>query len=177
MRMRPFAVCNVKTLLRISNRYLVLHPDFDHEPKPGDQLREKAHKFARMAQLCEKEKKHLFGKGDPAAAHAKIAEIKKWHQKMHEANAAAAEEIFNTRNSKDSECILDLHGLYKVEALAQVDRWLKSKKRGRVEIVTGIGYHSGGQPVLKPAVQKFLRARGLVSYEKADNAGTLVVSV
>ena len=69
---------------------------------------------------------------------------------------------------RDTDTVLDLHGLTWREARIQVDRALAARARGatRVRIVTGVGKHSAaGGAVLRPRLTALLASRR-VAYEE-----------
>jgi DNA-nicking Smr family endonuclease len=107
---------------------------------------------------------------------------------VQEASARAAKGILTAHNDPGAVSHrLDLHGLQVKEAVAVVKQLLdfhRDQKRagkglygGRyITLVTGAGNHSeGGKPRLKPAIERYLRARGLAY--TAEDAATLRVSL
>mmetsp|Transcript_8168 Transcript_8168/g.17050 ORF Transcript_8168/g.17050 Transcript_8168/m.17050 type:complete len:97 (+) Transcript_8168:674-964(+) len=94
---------------------------------------------------------------------------------MHEANAKAAEAIFNSRNKGKGDRYMDFHGLRKQEALEILELKMAALagKGGDVELIPGAGNHSQGDAVLKPAVIDYLKKNGL-EYE-LKNAGEILV--
>ena len=152
----------------------------DYEGKGGRKWRAEADRCAQMAEEVAKEKDALFDAGDKAGGHQKLAEVKEWQRKMHEANAKAAEEIFLNRNAGKNyrgEMVMDFHGLRKAEAIAvlekRLDKLLGKKAKGELELIPGAGNHSGGGgAVLKPAIVKVLREKKIKFEEK--NKGSIV---
>mmetsp|Transcript_32921 Transcript_32921/g.93319 ORF Transcript_32921/g.93319 Transcript_32921/m.93319 type:complete len:282 (-) Transcript_32921:147-992(-) len=145
----------------------------DYEGAKGKELRAKAEEYAQKMEECAKEKDALFDKGDKDGGHAKLAEVKEWQKKMHEANAEAAVAIFEDRNAGKGDRYMDFHGLRKQEAVDILEKRLETLQGGELELIPGAGHHSSGAAVLKPAIEQLLKAKGLKFEEK--NAGTLVV--
>ena len=147
----------------------------DYEGEKGKELRAKADEFAKKMEDCAKEKDALFDKGDKDGGHAKLAEVKEWQKKMHEANAEAAEAIFEHRNQGKGDRYMDFHGLRKQEALDILEKRLQTLQGGELELIPGAGNHSSGAAVLKPAIAGLLKEKGLSFEEK--NAGTFIVKL
>ncbi|GFR89581.1 NEDD4-binding protein [Elysia marginata] len=93
--------------------------------------------------------------------------IRKCRRSLHDAEAALVPEIpeglRDTAQISSDDTTIDLHGLYRPKALAEVRDFLDRKERKyRIQtryvfIITGRGNHSkDGKPVLKPAVEEFL---------------------
>ena len=149
------------------------HPDYEGEK--GKALRAKADELAQKMEEAGKEKDALFDKGDKSGGHAKLAEVKEFQKKMHEANAAAAEAIFEHRNAGKGDRYMDFHGLRKQEAMDILEKRLGNLKGGEVELIPGAGHHSSGAAVLKPAMEAYLKDNGFAFEEK--NAGTLIAKL
>ena len=166
----------------------------DYEGKVGKKWRAEADRCAQMAEKVAREKDALFDVGDKSGGHQKLAEVKEWQRKMHEANAKAAEEIFLNRNAGKNyrgEMVMDFHGLRKAEAIAvlekRLDKLLGNKKKmmaaakkgaqfSELELIPGAGNHSGGGgAVLKPAIIKVLRDKNIYFQEK--NKGSIIVQL
>ena len=153
----------------------------DYEGAVGKKWRAEADRCAHMAEEVAKEKDRLFDSGDKAGGHQKLAEVKEWQRKMHDANAKAAEEIFLNRNAGKNyrgEMVMDFHGLRKAEAISvlekRLDKLTDKKAKGELELIPGAGNHSGGGgAVLKPAIVKVLRDKKMNFEEK--NKGSIIV--
>lgn len=58
--------------------------------------------------------------------------------------------------------VIDLHGLTKEEAIQLIDWKLQDAGRRRFRVITGKGIHSqNGQAVLRPALEKYFRSKGI----------------
>eukprot|EP01052_Picozoa_sp_SAG31_P011994 SAG31_NODE_691_length_12779_cov_19.035095_9_plen_110_part_00 len=107
-----------------------------------------------------------------------------WNRKCEAATEKAAAAIFEHRNRGKGLLHMDFHGLHKKEALLLLDKRLKTlgadgtpvgKGNRQLELVTGAGHHSDGEPILKPAIQMELNELGLQFKQK--NVGDIIVTV
>lgn len=81
---------------------------------------------------------------------------KSLEQQMNEANKLAADVIYRRHNKGQSHGKIDLHGLYRKEAIEYLDQRVADvKKNGlrNLTVIVGNGLHSENGPKLKPAVE------------------------
>ncbi|XP_045822334.1 smr domain-containing protein C11H11.03c-like [Trifolium pratense] len=87
-----------------------------------------------------------------------------------EQNQKAAEEIFKFNNRKNKIWRVDLHGLHGSEAVQALQSRLNeleldkiditiSRKLNSLEVITGVGKHSRGKPVLPTIIRSFLNQK------------------
>ncbi|MCH82748.1 Smr (small MutS-related) domain protein, partial [Trifolium medium] len=87
-----------------------------------------------------------------------------------EQNLKAAEEIFKFNNCKNKIWRVDLHGLHGLEAIQALQSRLNdlesdkidtalAKKLKSLEVITGVGKHSHGKPVLPTIIRSFLNQK------------------
>lgn len=121
-------------------------------------FREKANEWAeemadqfRLARIA-----YANNDGHLAKQHSERA--KYCRKLMEEANESAANMIFDINNENRSIDVIDLHGLYKAEAIAELkERINYAAKKGvsKLTVIVGQGHHSESGPILKPAVVEF----------------------
>ncbi|CAK8565836.1 unnamed protein product [Lathyrus sativus] len=78
---------------------------------------------------------------------------------VEEHNYNAAKEIFKINNCKNKIWRIDLHGVYGSEAIQILQRRLNeiiATQSKSLEVITGVGRHSHGKPVLPMIITKFL---------------------
>lgn len=161
------------------------------QPYSGDnneeivrQAREEANMYASRRRDCAARSQIAWRSGEKARAKQLSNEGKIYAEKMKEANWRAARAMLKPQKSKQTGK-LDLHGLYRAEAVAGtlefLDYWKalpREKRPETVEIITGAGNHSKiqGRPVIKPEVEKILRNRDL-KHEPLRGDGAFLVYV
>mmetsp|Transcript_10811 Transcript_10811/g.16085 ORF Transcript_10811/g.16085 Transcript_10811/m.16085 type:complete len:195 (-) Transcript_10811:217-801(-) len=148
------------------------------------QAREEAEMYANKWRDCAARSQIAWRSGEKARAKQLSNEGKRYAVLMEKANWRAVRALLKPQKSKQTGK-LDLHGLYKNEAVAAtlefLDHWKALPRKDRpetVEIVTGAGNHSQirGRPVIKPEVEKILRVRDL-QYEPLRGDGAFLVYV
>lgn len=91
---------------------------------------------------------------------AHVAEARKKDDELNRLSACLLQRIRESDEYRDGQ--IDLHGLTKDEAIQLVEWKLGDGNGKRFRVVTGKGIHSqNGQAVLRPALEKFFRARGV----------------
>jgi len=102
---------------------------------------------------------------------------------MEEAGLKAARAIFDGKNKKQPEGVIDLHGLQVKDAEMIVTEQIeKAKKKGMAElkIIIGAGHHSDANgPKVGPAVKKLLSDNGTKWREDDTNAsgGAIIATI
>lgn len=102
---------------------------------------------------------------------------------MEEAGLKAARAIFDGKNKKQPEGVIDLHGLQVKDAEMIVTEQIeKAKKKGMAElkIIIGAGHHSDANgPKVGPAVKKLLSDNGTKWHEDNTNAsgGAIIATI
>ncbi|WJX37674.1 hypothetical protein P8452_25417 [Trifolium repens] len=106
---------------------------------------------------------HLSAQQHSRAGHENI-------RVAQELNLKVAEEIFKFNNRKNKIWRVDLHGLHGSEAIQALQSRLNelesdtidiflAKKLNSLEVITGIGKHSHGKPVLPTMIRSFLNQK------------------
>jgi DNA-nicking Smr family endonuclease len=126
----------------------------------------------------------LHDKGRWAEASAARAEAKALHEQYLALNQHAEATVFAEKNpDMDASLAIDLHLLSWPEAEARLQAHLpvltaaaRRRRVRTVKVVVGAGNHSvGGQPVLGPRVERWLRDRGVPARETPGLTGVLAV--
>jgi DNA-nicking Smr family endonuclease len=126
----------------------------------------------------------LHDKGRWAEASAARAEAKALHEQYLALNQHAEATVFAEKNpDMDASLAIDLHLLSWAEAEARLQTHLpvltaaaRRRRVRTVKVVVGAGNHSvGGQPVLGPRVERWLRDRGVPARETPGLTGVLAV--
>lgn len=147
-------------------------PEFTSSQSYHD-LREEAQELARKRNELYKRANQAFENGQGAYAHELVQRSKELNSLMREAHQSAMVATFNSLNPEFLNPLwksIDLHGLHVDEALRVVKMAIHAKKRQGhrvLYIITGAGKHSDhSRARLKPAVENFLRSKGLVHTHK-----------
>ncbi|KEH25762.1 Smr (small MutS-related) domain protein [Medicago truncatula] len=111
-----------------------------------------------LASQHDKAAKEAYHKNDHQLAmqYARIA--KDEHRIAGELHRQAAAKIFEITNRKNNIWRIDLHGLHGEEATYFLQERLNEIKTEAkpLEVITGVGKHSNGKPVLPIKVPNFL---------------------
>ncbi|CAK8565835.1 unnamed protein product [Lathyrus sativus] len=106
----------------------------------------------KEATKAYQQKDHFSAKQHSMAGREKI-------RMVEEHNYNAAKEIFKINNCKNKIWRIDLHGVYGSEAIQILQRRLNeiiATQSKSLEVITGVGRHSHGKPVLPMIITKFL---------------------
>jgi len=138
---------------------------FSKDPeKQYQKLRTQAGDAAKQRNECAEKSKKAFLDGDHKAAKHWSEEKTKYEASMENANDKAANTIFDHNNQKHSPDTIDLHGLYKAEAmklLAERVETCKKSKADHLIVVVGRGTHSKNGKKLEPATATFATKNGI----------------
>lgn len=99
----------------------------------------------------------------------RISDARKKTDEMHRLSTYLLERIRHSEEYRNG-CV-DLHGLTKDEAIQLVEWKLidNNNARRRFRVITGKGNHSqNGQAVLRPALERYLRSRGITFTPSGD---------
>ncbi|KAI0063650.1 hypothetical protein BV25DRAFT_400833 [Artomyces pyxidatus] len=155
-------------------------PTLPVENVDADDLRALASEQTRFMKLMFDAGREARRRGNSALAE----ELMK-NGKLHEAskdalNAQASKLIFEEHNKKLKQGLVDLHGLYKDEAISYAEKSLaEAVDRGdyKIQFIVGQGHHSSREVVIKPAIEKMMRERGLSASIHPRNPGLLIVQL
>jgi DNA-nicking Smr family endonuclease len=153
------------------------------EEKSGAKLRMLSHQIAGSRAQLFSEAAKAFIAGDSRLAKELSARGHELTLEFHDLSEAAAERIFQTKNSSLDEGVIDLHGLHRDEAYCAVSSFIDrlrlnppSKSLGAPLVICGKGIHSKGAPVLQATAKEALIAAGCTFHVVPGGSGTLAVT-
>lgn len=114
--------------------------------------------------------KQAYESGNKELAKQLSDEAKVHDENFKRLNKEAGEKIFQEINQKNSETIIDLHGLFVEEALEFLQERIEILKGSgkKLEIITGAGNHSKDKALIKPKVIDLLNEKSL-KFEEVKN--------
>ena len=121
-------------------------------------LRMNAEYHAKIRNNCYMKAVDAYIKGDKYRAKELSKEGKKHDQLMKKLHKQASDKIFNLRNKKLPNNIIDLHGLHLNECnhhLNQRINQIRGNNGKKLDVLTGTGHHSRGRAKILPTVIKF----------------------
>ena len=144
--------------------------------------RNEASKQRQLADEAVQKSKSSYIEGHHAEAKHFSQQAKEYRLLMQKWNQRASDAVFALQNRPLGPYEMDLHGLFKQEALERLQQRLNELNGNRVPgrtvltVITGKGQHSGvGGPQLQPAVMMWLKLNGYVYERDPQNAGRLLI--
>ncbi|OCB91736.1 hypothetical protein A7U60_g993 [Sanghuangporus baumii] len=147
---------------------------------PGRRLRSLAQEEARLRKLAFEASKRAYKSNQKAEAKRLSDQGKLHDENARRYNALAAEEVFNSNNSRRQSSRCDLHGLHVDEALQYARNHLvacRASGTDKTMLIVGRGSHSHqGSARIKPAIMAMLsETGGIVADVHEKNEGCIVV--
>jgi hypothetical protein len=149
----------------------------------GAALRKQSHQIAESRAQLFAEAARAFISGDTKLAKELSVRGHELSSEFRDLSAAAAGNIFLSKNRSLDEGVLDLHGLHRDEAFDAVTLFVEHLRLnppisslGSPLVICGKGIHSKGAPVLQATAKEALLATGCSFHVLPGGTGTLVLT-
>lgn len=139
-------------------------------------LRERANNFSAKNKENSRLAKAAYRRNDKKRANILSQKAKSFKQKMNAENMLAAAVIYRRNNEGRSHREIDLHGLYRNEALDYLNQRVADVKKiglRNLTVIVGKGLHSENGPQLKPAVENYARKKNINFRLNVPNEGCI----
>eukprot|EP00042_Codosiga_hollandica_P002393 m.11784 g.11784 ORF g.11784 m.11784 type:complete len:269 (+) comp16339_c0_seq1:1009-1815(+) len=146
-------------------------------PSEFNEARMEARNFREFRDKAFQASKSAYNRGERSLARGLADQRRDYDQKMRAADKRAVKVLMDAQRAQ-GDSRLDLHGLFKHEAIEETRKFIERNQgvRRQVEVITGAGNHSKGQrSVLRPAIQELCLQEGW-EYEDA-NEGSFMITV